>query len=399
MTDKTMRRDFMKIVGAGFAGASFSAATALSQSRDSGRGASGSGANGALSVRTFGTTGDGVAIDSPAINKSIEAANSAGGGTVCFPAGNYPCYSIRLEEQCRALPRTGRHDPRCRLPTQRCCPRLRADMMLPSRRPRGTPTGLRPQPLAQQPIWGEDLHDLSILGPGLIWGKGLTRGAGNSDKDAFHRRRSRRRQQGHRAEELPQRSSARLLHPQGRTLRHPRHRRRQPHHRQPQDRHRPRRHGHRLLPQRARLQLQRQLALGRRHMPQEFLRAGLRPPHRKRHHHQLLRHRRLPAGTMLDGTWKKLAPDTKVPRTGRIKCGTESNGGFKNITISNCVFEAAAVWRSRPSTARCSKTSPSPTSPCASSQIRQSSFASAAACAGPTAYPSAHCAESLSAIL
>jgi polygalacturonase len=28
-----------------------------------------------------------------------------------------------------------------------------------------------------------------------------------------------------------------------------------------------------------------------------------------------------------------------VYRTGRIKCGTESNGGFKNITISNCVFE------------------------------------------------------------
>ena len=28
-----------------------------------------------------------------------------------------------------------------------------------------------------------------------------------------------------------------------------------------------------------------------------------------------------------------------MPRTGRIKCGTESNGGFINIAISNCVFE------------------------------------------------------------
>jgi polygalacturonase len=28
-----------------------------------------------------------------------------------------------------------------------------------------------------------------------------------------------------------------------------------------------------------------------------------------------------------------------VWRTGRIKFGTESNGGFKNITISNCIFE------------------------------------------------------------
>src|SRR5215813_11202370 len=25
---------------------------------------------------------------------------------------------------------------------------------------------------------------------------------------------------------------------------------------------------------------------------------------------------------------------------GPIKCGTESNGGFKNITISNCVFDS-----------------------------------------------------------
>jgi polygalacturonase len=44
-------------------------------------------------------------------------------------------------------------------------------------------------------------------------------------------------------------------------------------------------------------------------------------------------------GTILDGTFKKFAADARVPHTGRIKCGTESNGGFKNITISNCVFE------------------------------------------------------------
>ena len=29
----------------------------------------------------------------------------------------------------------------------------------------------------------------------------------------------------------------------------------------------------------------------------------------------------------------------RIPRTGRIKFGTESNGGFKNVTISNCVFD------------------------------------------------------------
>lgn len=46
-------------------------------------------------------------------------------------------------------------------------------------------------------------------------------------------------------------------------------------------------------------------------------------------------------GTMLNGTWKlnePQAPDHGY-RTGRIKLGTESSGGFKNITISNCIFE------------------------------------------------------------
>src|SRR5206468_745087 len=35
-------------------------------------------------------------------------------------------------------------------------------------------------------------------------------------------------------------------------------------------------------------------------------------------------------GTLLDGTFKRFAADVKVQRTGRIKFGTESNGGFKN---------------------------------------------------------------------
>jgi polygalacturonase len=46
-------------------------------------------------------------------------------------------------------------------------------------------------------------------------------------------------------------------------------------------------------------------------------------------------------GTFLDGTFgrtQQQAPDRDGP-TGRIKLGTESNGGFKNITISNCVFD------------------------------------------------------------
>src|ERR1039457_4176805 len=48
-------------------------------------------------VRAHGATGDGKTIDSPAINKAIEVAAAAGGGTVIFPAGNYVSFSIRLK--------------------------------------------------------------------------------------------------------------------------------------------------------------------------------------------------------------------------------------------------------------------------------------------------------------
>ena len=46
--------------------------------------------------------------------------------------------------------------------------------------------------------------------------------------------------------------------------------------------------------------------------------------------------------TLLNGTYLKneahTVPDKGVV-TGRIKFGTESNGGFRNITVSNCTFE------------------------------------------------------------
>src|SRR5437763_3705784 len=46
-------------------------------------------------------------------------------------------------------------------------------------------------------------------------------------------------------------------------------------------------------------------------------------------------------GTLLDGTFKRMPYRLNSrPPVGRIKCGTESNGGFKNITISNCIFES-----------------------------------------------------------
>jgi polygalacturonase len=50
----------------------------------------------AFDVRKYGAKGDGKALDSPAINKAIDAAAAAGGGTVLFTAGTYRSFSIRL---------------------------------------------------------------------------------------------------------------------------------------------------------------------------------------------------------------------------------------------------------------------------------------------------------------
>lgn len=48
-------------------------------------------------------------------------------------------------------------------------------------------------------------------------------------------------------------------------------------------------------------------------------------------------------GTLMDGTFKSEFldedPNANHCITGRLKFGTESNGGFKNIAVSNCVFE------------------------------------------------------------
>jgi polygalacturonase len=50
-------------------------------------------------VKKFGANGDGKALDSPAINKAIDAAAAAGGGTVLFTAGTYRSFSIRLKRK------------------------------------------------------------------------------------------------------------------------------------------------------------------------------------------------------------------------------------------------------------------------------------------------------------
>ena len=91
----TERRDFLKRTGAGIAGFTLGAATTVQPA--GARAKIDSPSRGTLGIRAFGATGDGKTLDTPAINKAIEAAAAAGGGIVRFPAGNYLCYSIHLK--------------------------------------------------------------------------------------------------------------------------------------------------------------------------------------------------------------------------------------------------------------------------------------------------------------
>jgi polygalacturonase len=141
---------------------------------------SGAGTPLTFDVRTFGATGDGKTVDSPAINKAIEAAEAAGGGMVVFPAGVYMSFSIRLKSKVDLYLSQG-------------ATILAAESPKPGETTGymgGTYDAAEPKTTydAYQDyghnhwhnslIWGEGLSDISITGPGLIWGKGLSFGAG-----------------------------------------------------------------------------------------------------------------------------------------------------------------------------------------------------------------------------
>ena len=212
-------------------------------------------------VKAFGAKADGKTLDRDAINKAIDAAAAAGGGTVYFPAGTYVTGSIRLRSNITLQLDTGpssKHRP-IRPPTIR-----RA-------KPVGKVPGVRPQPLAQQP-------DL-----------------GRRPRKCIHRGRRPDQRQGALTARSPATGGDKAIALKlcrNVTLRDfsilngghfgdSGDGRRQPDHRQRQDRHQPRRHRCRCLPQRQDLQRQRQLAERRRHRPESHPRArDLRAPAR-----------------------------------------------------------------------------------------------------------------------
>lgn len=122
-----------------------------------------------LDVRTFGARGDGRTLDTDAINAAITAAHAAGGGEVLLPAGRWLSFSIRLLSGV-----TLRLDEGCVLEA--------AD---PARHA-GAYDAAEPNPFdlyqdfghshwRNSLIWGDDVEDVAIVGPGLIDGVGMTR--------------------------------------------------------------------------------------------------------------------------------------------------------------------------------------------------------------------------------
>lgn len=122
-----------------------------------------------FNIRDYGAVGDGETLDTEAINKAIEAASEAGGGKVYFPAGTYLSYSIRLKNDIHLylgagaiLKAAGENDGG------------RYDDP-------GEGAGNEYQDYGHSYwrnslIWGENLSNITISGPGSIQGENLSRG-------------------------------------------------------------------------------------------------------------------------------------------------------------------------------------------------------------------------------
>jgi polygalacturonase len=117
-------------------------------------------------VKNYGAAGDGQSLDSRAINKAIDAAASAGGGTVYLPAGNYLSGSIRLKSNISLLLDQGA--------TLVAAP-VSAEDGYDEAEPGSNNTyqDYGHSHWHNSLIWGQNLHDISILGQGMIYGKGL----------------------------------------------------------------------------------------------------------------------------------------------------------------------------------------------------------------------------------
>jgi polygalacturonase len=119
-------------------------------------------------VKKYGAKGDGKKLDNKAIDKAIEAANAAGGGTVYFPAGDYLSVTIHLKSNVALY-----IDQGATIIAATTDKDVQYD--LPEKGDNEIYQDYGHSHFHNSLIVGENLHDIAITGPGKIWGKGLVR--------------------------------------------------------------------------------------------------------------------------------------------------------------------------------------------------------------------------------
>jgi polygalacturonase len=132
--------------------------------------------NGTYNIKDFGAAGDGITLDSKAINKTIEAA-AKDGGDIIFPAGNYLSGVIHLKSNVHLILQQG-----CVLIATGENPEQNYDSA--EQTVNTTYQDYGHSHFHDGFIWGDSVHDVSITGPGMIYGKGLIKDWKKNDRHA-----------------------------------------------------------------------------------------------------------------------------------------------------------------------------------------------------------------------
>ena len=323
---ESTRRSFLGFAAAGIAGATVGFASKLEAQTST---TSLSAKQAVYDVRTYGAKGDGTTVDTPAINRAIDSVSAAGGGTLYFPAGNYLCYTIHLKSNVALY-----LDHGVTIVAGETGAQGQYDPAEPNQWDHYQDYGH--SHWHNSLILGEEIHDFSIVGPGLIWGKGLSRGS----------------RQGPRAEDPGVGNKAISLknchnvNLRDFSILHG---------------------GHfgilatgvdNLTIDNLKIDTNRdgvdidccsnvRVSNCSVNSPWDdgiCLKSSFGLGYARATENVTITNCFVSGsymeGTLLDGTRKPFPPGERVPRNGRIKFGTESNGGFRNIAIANCVFES-----------------------------------------------------------
>ena len=319
------RREFLRLAGAGVAGAIF---TGLPVPRPAS--AAAPPAAGSFDVQSFGAAGDGKTPDTAAINKAVDAAAAAGGGTVVFPAGNYLSYTIHLKSNITLHLEQGATLIAADPPAEGA-----AGYDLPEPNQWDMYQDFGHSHFHNSLIWGESIENVAIEGNGRIWGRGLSHGTGQGPNAHTP---------GVANKSISLKNCHNVLLRDFSIL-----------------------HGghfgilatgvDNLTIDNLKIDTNRDgmdvdacrnVRISNCYVNSPWddgicLKADYSLGRAKQTEFVTITNCYVSGcweeGTMLDGTYKRIAPEARIPHTGRIKFGTESNGGFRNITNSNCVFE------------------------------------------------------------